>query len=115
MPRPAADASPFSAIAHPTRRAVLDLLMVGERSANELRLGLTPGISGTSQAAFSEHLSILSRAGLVEARPQGRERIYSLNARPLAEAFDWLKPFEAFWDEKLANLGDYLDRKARPQ
>ena len=115
MSRPAADASPFSAIAHPTRRAVLDLLLAGERSASELRLDLTPGISGTSQAAFSEHLSILSRAGLVRARPKGRERIYSLNAKPLAEAFDWLRPYEAFWDERLAKLGDYLDRKARPQ
>ena len=115
MTRPAADASPFSAIAHPTRRAVLDPLMRGERSANELRLGLTPRLSGTSQAAFSEHLSVLSRAGLVNARPQGRERIYSLNARPLAEAYNWLKPYEEFWDEKLAKLGDYLDRKARPQ
>ena len=115
MTRPAADASPFSAIAHPTRRAVLDLLMNGERSANELRNDLTPRLSGASQAAFSEHLSVLSRAGLVTARPQGRERIYSLNARPLAAAFDWLKPYEEFWDEKLTKLGDYLDRKARPQ
>ena len=115
MSRPSADTSPFSAIAHPTRRAVLDLLKKGERSATELRLGLTPGISGASQAAFSEHLSILSRAGLVQARPRGRERIYSLNAKPLAEAVDWLKPYEKFWDERLAKLGDYLDRKARPQ
>ena len=115
MPRPAADASPFSAIAHPTRRAVLDLLVKGERSANDLRSAVGTGIRGASQAAFSEHLSVLSRAGLVNARPQGRERIYSLNARPLAEAFDWLKPYEEFWDGKLAKLGDYLDRKARPQ
>jgi DNA-binding transcriptional ArsR family regulator len=115
MTRPAADASPFSAIAHPTRRAVLDLLVGGERSANDLRHALTHRLAGTSQAAFSEHLSTLSRAGLVNARPKGRERIYSLNARPLAEAFDWLKPYEAFWDERLAKLGDYLDRKARPR
>ena len=115
MTRPSADASAFSAIAHPTRRAVLDLLRRGERSATELRLDLAPGISGGSQAAFSEHLSVLSRAGLVSARPQGRERIYSLNARPLAQAFDWLKPYETFWDERLERLGDYLDRKARPQ
>ena len=115
MTRPSADASAFSAIAHPTRRAVLDLLLNGERSATELRVTLAPGIAGTSQPAFSEHLSVLSRAGLVDARPRGRERIYSLNARPLAEAFDWLKPYEAFWDERLAKLGDYLDRKARPQ
>ncbi|HST37441.1 MAG TPA: metalloregulator ArsR/SmtB family transcription factor [Allosphingosinicella sp.] len=112
MARPSADASAFSAIAHPTRRAVLDLLMAGERSANSLRTALAPR---ASQPAFSEHLSVLARAGLVEARPNGRERIYSLNARPLAEAFDWLKPYEEFWDERLARLGDYLDRKARPQ
>lgn len=115
MTRPAADASAFAAIAHPTRRAVLDLLRNGERSATELRVALTPRIAGASQAAFSEHLSALSRAGLVDARPQGRERIYSLNARPLAEAFDWLKPYEAFWEARLTRLGDYLDRKARPQ
>ncbi len=115
MSRVAADASPFGAIAHPTRRAVLDLLRDGERSATELRVALTPGISGASQPAFSEHLSVLARAGLVQARPRGRERIYSLNARPLAEAFDWLKPYEAFWDERLARLGEYLDRKGRPQ
>ena len=115
MSRPAAHASPFSAIAHPTRRAVLDLLLNGDRSASELRLALAPRIPGASQPAFSEHLSVLSRAGLVDARPKGRERLYSLNARPLAEALEWLKPYEAFWDERLAGLGDYLDRKARPQ
>ena len=115
MPRPAAADSAFSAISNPTRRAVLDLLRAGERSATELRLALSPRIAGASQAAFSEHLSVLSRAGLVAARPKGRERLYSLNARPLAEAFDWLQPYEAFWDERLAKLGDYLDRKARPQ
>lgn len=114
MTRPAADASTFAAIAHPTRRAVLDLLLGGERSATQLRLALAPRIQGTSQPAFSEHLSVLSRAGLVDALPKGRERIYSLNARPLAEAFDWLKAYEAFWDARLAKLGDYLDRKTRP-
>lgn len=111
MARPTLDASPFGAIAHPTRRAVLDLLLTGERSAGALRTALAPS---ASQPAFSEHLSVLSRAGLVRARPKGRERIYSLNARPLAEAFDWLKSYEEFWDERLANLGDYLDRKGKP-
>lgn len=113
MSRVAADASPFSAIAHPTRRAVLDLLRNGERSATELRVALAPLIAGASQPAFSEQLSVLANAGLVEARPRGRERIYSLNARPLVETFDWLKPYEAFWDERLVRLGDYLDRKGR--
>lgn len=115
MVRPSSDSSPFSALAHPTRRAVLDTLRTGERSASELRAVLAGGLSGGSQAAFSEHLSILARAGLVRARPRGRERIYALNAKPLAEAFDWLKAYERFWDERLTRLCDYLDRKARPQ
>jgi len=92
---------------------VLNALMRGQGSANELRRSVPPGMTGISQAAFSEHLSILSRAGLVRAEPRGRERIYALNAAPLAEVFDWLKQYEAFWDESLGKLGDYLDSKAR--
>ena len=113
MVRPSSSESSFSAIAHPTRRAVLSTLMEGQRSATELRRAVEPRAAGVSQAAFSEHLSVLSRAGLVRARPNGRERIYALNAGPLAEVFDWLKPYEAFWDERLAKLGDYLDSKGK--
>lgn len=113
MVRPSVSESTFSAIAHPTRRAVLNALMDGQRSANELRRAVAPQAGGASQAAFSEHLSVLSRAGLVRARAKGRERLYALNAGPLAAVFDWLKPYEAFWDERLARLGDYLDNKGR--
>ena len=113
MTRPSAAESAFSAIAHPTRRAVLNALMQGHRSASELRKVAAPGGTGASQAAFSEHLSVLSRAGLVKARPKGRERIYALEPGPLVEVFDWLKPYEAFWDDRLARLGDYLDGKGR--
>jgi DNA-binding transcriptional ArsR family regulator len=112
MVRPSSAESTFSAISHPTRRAVLNKLMEGQRSATELRKAVAPRTAGASQAAFSEHLSVLARAGLVHAKPKGRERIYALNAGPLAEVVDWLKPYEAFWDERLARLGDYLDGKA---
>ena len=111
MSRPALDLSPYGAIAHPTRRAVLDLLRQGEASVGDLRGRLAPNLSGPSQPAFSEHLSVLARTGLVTARPQGRERIYALQAQPLAEPFDWLREYEVFWDERLARFGDYLDRK----
>lgn len=111
MARPSSSDCTFSAIAHPTRRAVLNALMEGQRSATELRRAVAPGTASVSQAAFSEHLSVLSRAGLVHARPKGRERIYALSAGPLTEVFDWLKPYRAFWDERLGRLGDYLDNK----
>jgi DNA-binding transcriptional ArsR family regulator len=87
--------------------------MGGQKSATELRRAVVQRTVAMSQAAFSEHLSVLSQAGLVHASPKGRERIYALNAGPLAEVFDWLKPYEAFWDERLARLGDYLDSKGR--
>ena len=112
MVRPSSADSTFGAIAHPTRRAVLNTLREGQRSASELRKVVAPHTVNPSQATFSEHLSVLSRAGLVHARPKGRERIYALNPGPLVEISDWLKPYEAFWDERLARLGDYLDGKA---
>jgi DNA-binding transcriptional ArsR family regulator len=115
MGRPAADATVFAAIAHPTRRAVLDQLRGGEHNATELRAALSRRIPGASQPAFSEHLSVLARSGLVLARRRGRQRVYSLRAAPLAEAFDWLKAYEGFWDERLARLGTYLDRKGDRQ
>jgi DNA-binding transcriptional ArsR family regulator len=110
MARPASDATVYAAIAHPVRRAALDLLRHGEETAGGLRLALNEQVASISQPAFSEHLSVLTRAGLVRSRPRGRERVYRLEAAALAEVMAWLRAYEAFWDQRLARLGDYLDR-----
>ena len=113
MSRIAADASVFYAIADPTRRAVLDLLRDGERSVGSLMEGLAKGpwkLARLTQGAFSQHLGVLRRAGLVEVEKSGRERIYALRAEGLEDVVDWVVGYERFWTDKLDNLGRYLDR-----
>ena len=75
----------YTAVAEPSRRRILDLLRDGERSVNDLveRIGL-------SQPGVSKHLRVLRDAGLVEVRPEGRQRWYALRAEPLAEVDEWL-------------------------
>lgn len=94
----------FRALADPTRRAILDRLRRREHGVGALcePFALT-------QPAISQHLRVLSDAGLVRSRRQGRERIYSLSPRPLRQAFDWLAHFESFWTDRLDALGDHLD------
>jgi DNA-binding transcriptional ArsR family regulator len=94
----------YAALAAPPRRRILDLLRDGERSVNDLvaRLGL-------SQPGVSKHLRVLREAGLVEVRPQGRERWYGLRAQPLAEVAEWLEPYRAYWSERLDALERHLE------
>jgi DNA-binding transcriptional ArsR family regulator len=98
-----ADATVYHAIADPTRRAILDLLRGGERSVSALLSGFS-----MSQPAFSQHLAVLRRAGLVSDRRDGRRRLYSLRPEPLRQVVDWVAVFEPFWDERLENLSRYL-------
>lgn len=113
MSRAAADASVFHAIADPTRRAVLDLLRDGERTVGDLFEQVRQVVTGAArmtQSAFSQHLAVLRRAGLVRDRKEGRLRFYAFNPAPLTEVVDWIVAYEQFWDDKLDNLGRYLDQ-----
>lgn len=107
MSRLAADASVFAAIADPTRRAVLEILREGEQPVKVLLQAI-----GATKSALSQHLAVLLRAGLVEVRREGRLRLYSIRPQPLEEVVDWIGVFSQFWDEKLDNLGGYLDQRA---
>jgi DNA-binding transcriptional ArsR family regulator len=106
MPRRQAHATVFLAIADPTRRAMLELLGSGEKSAGELG---EP--TRLTQPAVSQHLRVLRDAGLVRQRKQGRQRIYSLEPAPLEGVADWVNYFEQFWDRGLTRLGSFLDRR----
>ncbi len=97
----------YSAIADPTRRAMLfRLAEEGEKNVSEL---LEP--FAISQPAVSKHLRILREAGLVTSRKEGRLRLYGIEAGRLRRVYDWVAHFEKYWDEKLDALGDYLDRQ----
>jgi DNA-binding transcriptional ArsR family regulator len=94
----------FSALAHPVRRRVISLLLARERTAGAIAEEFE-----ISRSAVSEHLGILRQADLVRETKSGRERIYSLNAEPLAELRGWLEPFETYWRTKLALLAQQLE------
>jgi ArsR family transcriptional regulator, cadmium/lead-responsive transcriptional repressor len=94
------DDEPWSAIADPSRRQVLDLLVSnGEASASRLA-GRVP----ISRQAVSEHLGVLERAGLVSRRKQRREVLYQVEARRLDQATRAMAELAAQWDRRLAAI-----------
>lgn len=97
--------SAYAAVAEPHRRQILDLLRDGERPAGDLveRLRI-------SQPGVSKHLRVLREAGLVDVRADGRRRLYSLRADPLAEVDQWLEPYRAYWGNRLDALERHLER-----
>lgn len=98
----------FRTIAHPTRRALLDRLQRrGEQAVHELSEPF-----GMSQPALSQHLRVLRESGLVEARKEGRQRLYRLRPEPLHEVVEWLEPYARFWRGRLRALGGHLEDTA---
>jgi len=99
----------FSALADPTRRAILARLARGEASVTELSkpFGMTgPGIS--------KHLKVLERAGLIVRGREKQWRPSRLQARPLKDAVDWLQQYRRFWEESFDRLDEHLrDTKAK--
>ncbi len=96
----------FSALADPTRRAVLDLLRAGTRPAGDIARAFT-----VSRPAISKHLRILRRAHLVEERREGRHRMYHLNPEPLKAVDSWLDQYRTFWTASLANLKAFVEEE----
>jgi DNA-binding transcriptional ArsR family regulator len=89
----AASSDVFRAIADPTRRHMLDLLLGGERSAAELSQPFQ-----MSRPAVWQHLRVLRDAGLVRDGWSGGRRVYRLNRRPLAKVYDWAAQYRELED-----------------
>ena len=96
----------FAALAEPTRRTVLDLLLHGERPAGDL----VAAFPGLTQPAVSRHLRILREAGLVNVRSDAQRRLYSLRPERLAEVDAWLDRYRRYWNAHLDSLERRLDR-----
>ena len=94
----------FEAVAEPTRRRVLDLLVARERSAGEL----VAAFPELSQPAVSRHLRILRESRLVDVHPDGARRLYSLRPNALAELDRWLENYRHFWGARLDDLEGHL-------
>lgn len=95
-------------IAEPTRRAVLDLLLEGERSAGDL----VAAFPGLTQPAVSRHLRVLREAGLVRVRAEAQQRIYAVEPAQLAVVYEWLNRYRLYWAAHLNNLEQHLDKSA---
>ena len=97
--------STFSALADPTRRAILARLALGETSVTELAEPFE-----MSMPAVSKHLRVLESAGLVERGRQAQYRPVKLRAEPLRQAWSWIEEYRQFWEESFDRLDEYLRR-----
>ncbi len=94
----------FAALADPTRRAILARLTSGEASVTELAEPFA-----MTQPAISKHLKVLERAGLISRSRDAQRRPCRLEARPLAEATEWLAGYRRFWEDSFQHLDALLD------
>ena len=93
----------FMALADPTRRAIIARLATGEASVGELAEPFA-----MSQPAISKHLKVLERAGLVSRGRDAQRRPRRLEARPLAQATEWLERYRQFWEGQFQQLDSLL-------
>ncbi len=94
---------PFTAIADPTRRAILTLLAIQAMTPNALSAQFDQ-----SRQAVSKHLKILNESGLVSPAQKGREIYYQLNPMKMKEIADWLLSFKALWETRFNQLDQVL-------
>ena len=95
----------FSALANPTRRAILARLASGEASVTDLAMPFK-----MSMPAISKHLKVLERAGLIARGKEAQWRPCRLDAAPLKLTADWMEHYRIFWEQRLERLDTYLHK-----
>jgi DNA-binding transcriptional ArsR family regulator len=93
----------FSALADPTRRAMLARLSSGDASVQELAKPFH-----MSLPAISKHLKVLERSGLIVRSRKAQWRPCHLEAAPLKEVSEWMEHYRRFFEESFDRLDDYL-------
>lgn len=96
----------FSALADPSRRAIVERLGKGSATVGELAEPLD-----MSLPAVSKHLKVLERAGLLDRRRNGRQHVITLEAAPMAAASEWIESYREFWESSFDRLADYLEKE----
>ena len=99
----------FEAVAEPSRRALLDALTTGERTAGEL-VATLPDLT---QPTVSRHLRVLREVGLVEVRADAQRRIYALRADGLVAIDEWIDRYRRYWADHLDALEQHLQATHR--
>ena len=100
----------FSALADPTRRAILSRLARGEMSVKELSRPFK-----ISAPAITKHLKVLQRVGLISRGRQAQWRPCRLEAKPLEEVAAWVERYRRYWDGSFDRLDAYLQEVQRQE
>jgi DNA-binding transcriptional ArsR family regulator len=108
--RPDPLSATFAALADPTRRAILARLADGEATVKELSAPFP-----MSAPAFSRHLKVLERAGLISRGREAQWRPSRLEAAPLRDVAEWAEGYRRFWHASLDRLGGLLDTLQHPE
>lgn len=98
----------FSALADPTRRAILARLALGEATVSELSAPFQ-----LAQPTISKHLRVLEEAGLIQSDRDAQRRPRRLVLSPLQEADAWLAPFREQWERRIDRLEAHLEKKRK--
>jgi DNA-binding transcriptional ArsR family regulator len=96
----------FSALAHPTRREIVERLSAGATTVGEASQGL-----GVSKPTVSRHLKLLEEAGVVARVIDGRTHRLALRPDTLAETSDWIETQRERWERLFDVVGEYLDER----
>jgi DNA-binding transcriptional ArsR family regulator len=95
-------------LADPTRLRIIDALRDGERPVNDIVARLD-----IHQSGVSRHLRLLHAAGVVQVRPAGAQRFYSLRPEPFRELDAWVSGYRSLWEGRLDRFGAQLERKKK--
>lgn len=101
-------AAVFQTLADPSRLAIVEALLAGERAVNDIVETLD-----IHQSGVSRHLRILQEAGFVQVRPDGPRRLYSLREEPFRELEVWITQYRALWEGRLDRFGAELARRQK--
>lgn len=93
----------FNAVGDVHRRAILDVLLTGEKA-----VGAIAGEMSMRQPQVSRHLRVLGEVGLVRCRAEGRRRLYRLDPVQLQPLHAWVAKYEKAINDRLDRLEDYL-------
>ncbi|MDQ0574194.1 ArsR/SmtB family transcription factor [Agromyces albus] len=93
----------LSAVADPTRRAILDRLRNGDARVTDLASAFPISLNSTSK-----HIKVLERAELVQRSVRGRDHVLSLRAEALGDAVAWMEQYREFWEQRLAALEAFV-------
>ena len=107
MARAATTTDAFNAVAEPRRRDILNYLALQERSVGEIVDAME-----MEQPSVSKHLKVLREVGLVEARREGRQMLYRVNAMAIRPLWEWTTTFERMWRHQLLKVKEIAEKKS---